>query len=1089
MLVKKVVNKPITMLILFSLLIILSIYTFSRLNIDLFPEFKSTSLRISTDYAGSSAKEVEEKVTRILEGNLSLVKNIETMTSSSYKGYSDIILKFYHGTNLDLALNEVRDTLELSKGSLPKDASFPRVSRGFRPDEGVSVISFLIYANRSIVDLKRYADEILKPRLERLDGVGVVHVSGGGSKHILVEVSQNRLEAYGLNLSDIVPFISSQNVELSVGDVFDDDLKYPVQVSGNFNSINDLEDVVIAYKPYSLKDNSFVQVRLRDIATIKAISEKKRYVYYNDRHNDNRPSIEVSIEKQNDANFVTVSDAVNEELKKIKLILPKDISLDIFADNAEYIREAISSVSNSAYSGAFLALCIIFFFLRSFRATVIIGIAIPLAIIITFCLMYFANISLNIMSLSGLALSVGMLVDCSIVVIENIYRYRQKGAKLISSAILGTQEMMLPIIAATVTSICVFAPLLIFKSELGIIGDLIKDFAFTIVISLTVSLFVAIFLVPVLSSYYIGLYTVFQKPIKNKLIERIDSVLYKISAFGEKSYVILLNWVLNRKLVFLLFVTCSFIVSLLLFPFLDVSFMPKEYSPVINFSFGFPKETSLDVSKFYSDKVLEILKSEIKTYKGIISEVYSKGFIFKVLLPSKKEVDGDIYNEEEIQYRISQHVKRVCPILDPNNIFSSSSSFGGPTIEIKIMASNFESAKEYGKLLVGLLEKNFSSIVNPRLNIEEDLQIDIDIDREKAYSYGISIETIAREVKASIHGISSGKYVEDGVSYDILLKLDKGDIVDLKGLDDIFVINKFGVKVPLSLISNFKKINGVKRLFRENQSLVVKLTAGIAPNESLASVTRDLVDFVTNKVPQKDGIFVKFEGEYDEFKKIMKQFKLIILMAILLVFGVMAAQFESLLKPFIILFTIPLTLIGVILVYFISREKIYVLTAFGMLMLVGVVVNTGIVLVDYINLLLKRGFALREAVIEAGRSRFRPIVMSSLTSIVGLFPLAFSDSNNSSLLKPIAFTFIGGMIASTFLALLFIPMLFEAFSNFSIKNFILVKLLFFVCKINGKRKNVNLLNKNKNNDNISKIDANGNVKVDDIFDDVFIDED
>ncbi|WP_434756800.1 efflux RND transporter permease subunit [Borrelia puertoricensis] len=1049
MLVKKVVGKPITMLILFSLLMMLSIYTFSRLKIDLLPNIGDSYITISTQYAGSSAKEVEEKVTSILESNLSLVKNIKTITSSSFKGHSSINLQFYHGTNLDLALNEIRDALEISKRSLPKEASLPRIYRGSLGSS--PIISFVMYSDRPILELKRYADNVLKPKLERLNGVGRVQVIGGGDKHILIEVSQNRLEAYGLTLSEIVPFISSQNVEFSVGNMLDNDLEYQAQVSGRFNSIKDLENVVIAYrKPsiYSLGDNSFVQVRLRDIASVKSVAQDvEDYVYYNDK-----PSIVISIQKESDANSVFVSDAVNAEVEKIKLSLPKDIFLDISYDDAEHIKKAISSVANSAYSGAVLALCIIFFFLRSFRATIIIGITIPLAIVITFCLMYFANISLNVMSLSGLALSVGMLVDCSIVIIENIYKYRQKGAKLISSAILGTQEMMLPIMAATLTSICVFAPMLIFKAELGVIGDFVRDFAFTIVISLVASLFVAVFLVPVLSSYYIGLYTASQKPIKNKLIKRIDDFLYGIYFVGERFYVKLLNYVLTWKLACLLIIFFSFILSLVLFPLLNVSFLPYEHSSLIRFDFKFPHKTSLKISKFYSDKILEIVKSEIKVYKSIISEINSNGFTFNVAFPLKEEVDGEfVEDEEDVRYRVYKRVERLYPDFN-SNTSSREGTFGASPIEIKIIASDFEYAREYGEFLVSLLKKRFPSLVNPRLNILEEMQIDIEIDREKAYSYGINMETLSREIRANIGGISAGNYIEGGVSYDILLRLDRGNIASFKDLDKISILNASGVQIPFSSIVRLKKTKGIGEISREDQSLVVKLTAGIAPGENLALVTANVVDFVTNKVPQRDGVLVKFGGEYSEFTSSMQHFGVIMFMAVLLVFGVMAAQFESLLKPFVILFTIPLTLIGVVLFYFISGEKVSVFTAIGMLMLIGVVVNTGIVLVDYINLLLKRGFNLRDAVLEAGRSRFRPILMSALTSIIGLFPLAFSSSSESDLVKPIAFTFIGGMVASTFLTLLFIPIIFEIFYKLSMKAFISFKSGISVDKIELKRR-------------------------------------
>ncbi|WP_038443346.1 efflux RND transporter permease subunit [Borrelia anserina] len=1084
MLVKRVVGKPITMLILFSLLVMISVYTFSRLKIDLLPSIEENYITVSTHYAGSSAKEVEEKVTSVLEGSLASVKNIKKITSSSFKSQSSINLQFYHGTDLDLALNEIRDALELSKNLLPKEVDLPRIYRG-RLDSS-SVLTFVIYADRSVLELKKYADSVLKPKLERLNGVGQVKVVGGGDRHVLIEVSQNRLEAYGLTLSEIVPFVSSQNFEFSVGDILDSNLEYQTQVLGKFNSIRDLEDVVVAYRKsstYSLGDNSLVQVRLRDIASVKSTAKDLQgYAYYN-----GKPSIVISIQKQSDANSVAVSDAVNSEIEKIKLMLPRDISLDVFYDNANHIKKAISSVSDSAYSGAILALCIIFFFLRSFRATVIIGIAIPIAIVLTFCLMYFAGISLNVMSLSGLALSVGMLVDCSIVVIENIYRYRQKGAKLVSSAILGTQEMMLPIIAATLTSICVFAPMLIFRAELGIIGDFVRDFAFTIVISLTASLVIAVFLVPVLSSYYVRLYTTFQRPIKNKLIKRIDDFCYRIYSIGEMYYVKLLNYILIRKMAFSLIILFSFILSLVLFPFLNVSFMPNDSSSLIHFNFNFPHKTSLEISKSYSDKVLEILKSEIKVYKSIIAEIDSSGFVFSVILPLKEEIDEKfVESEEDIQYRVYKRVESLYPNLNPSASLERS-SFGGPPIEIKITALDFEYAREYGELLVNLLKREFPNLVNPTLDIQEQLQIDIEVDREKVYAYKINIETLSREIGASINGILAGKYIEDGVSYDILLRLNRDNVASLKDLDKIFITNEVGVKIPLSSVVRLKKTRGISKIPREDQALVVKLTAGIAPGENLALVTAKVMDFVSNRVPQKDGILVKFGGEYDEFASSMKQFGVIIFMAILLVFGVMAAQFESLLKPFIILFTLPLTLIGVVLSYFISGENVSVFTAVGMLMLVGVVVNTGIVLVDYIHLLLNRGFNLREAVLEAGRSRFRPILMSALTSIIGLLPLVFSGSSDTNLVKPIAFTFIGGMVASTFLTLLLIPMIFEVFSGLSLKDFILFRLWSSVDKIDLKRVGEDLSSESKDSDN--KDSTKEKDKVNGNSENAFIDED
>ncbi|UER67344.1 efflux RND transporter permease subunit [Borrelia sp. BU AG58] len=1073
MLVKKVVDKPITMLVLFLLIAMVSVYAFTRLKIDLLPAIENSVITIYTAYPGASPKEVEERVSSVFESSLASVKNVEKIDSSSFKGASSVVVKFHHGSNLDLALNEIRDVIDSLKDLLPKETSTPKIMR-FRSGD-IPVMTFVIYSDRSVSELRRYAVSIVKPRLEGLNGVGLVEVLGGSDRSILIEISQNKLESYGITLSEIAASISSQNFELSAGNVIDNGLEYLTQVPAKFASIRDLENVVVSYRNpdnYSLGSPPPIQIKLKDIAKVKStFKELDYYGYYN-----GKPSIVLELQKHGDASPITVSNAVNEEIDKIRLALPRDISLDLVSDTSEFIKESISSVADSAYYGAILAVCIIFFFLRSFRATIIIGISIPLAVVITFCLMYFVNVSLNLLSLSGLALGVGMLVDCSISVIDNIYKYRQKGTKLIPSAILGAQEMMLPIVSSTLTSICVFAPVLVFRSELGVIADVVRDFAFTIVIALLASLFVAIFLVPVLAVHYVGLYTTFQKPIKNKFIKRVDDFFYGIYYFGEVFYVKLLKYVLSHKVSFSFIIIFSFLLSLFSFLFLNVSSGPSVRSSSIRFTFQFPDKINLESSKFYAGRLLEIIKDEIKDYKSIITQVYSSEVGFQVELPPGGDVDEKVMDPEILKYRVYGRVAQLYPYLN-TKASSEGGFFGGSPIDIKIIASNFEAAKDYGSLLVNALKREFPNLVNLGLNVkEEENQIDIDIDRDKVYSYGISMSALSREIKANIDGISAGKYTEDGLNYDILLRLDRSDITNLKDLNKIFIKNTLGVKIPLSSVARLKKTKGVGVLFREDQSSVVRLKAGIPPGENLASITSKVTDFITNKFPQRDGILVDFKGEYDVFIKSMEQFRTVVFMAVLLVFGIMASQFESLLKPFIIFFTIPLTVVGIALIHLITRETVSVFTGIGMLMLVGVVVNTGIVLIDYINLLVKRGFVLREAVLEGGRSRFRPVLMSALTSIMGLIPLAFSNTSGGALVKPIAITFIGGMTASTFLTLLFIPMIFEIFSKISVKNF-------------SFSKSLKLINKSDSHKKLESVDCDKNNRARDSLNDFFIEED
>ncbi|WKC80477.1 efflux RND transporter permease subunit [Borreliella tanukii] len=1029
MLVKRIVSKPITMLILFSLLMMISLYTFSRLKVDLLPGIDIPQISIHTVYPGASPREVEESVSRVLESGLSSVKNLKNIYSISSKESSTVSLEFYHGTDLDLVLNEIRDALELVKSSLPSKSQTPRI---FRYNlKNIPVMEIVINSVRPVSELKRYAEEIIKPGLERLDGVAIVTVNGGSKKRVLIEVSQNRLESYGLSLSKISSIIASQNFELSAGNILENNLEYLVQVSGKFKSIEEIGNVVIAYKIPDISsgiNSSAIEIKLKDIANIKTdFEDLSEYVEYN-----GLPSISLSVQKRSDANSIAVSNVVMSEIEKLKLSMPKDMKLEIASDSTNFIKASISTVVNSAYFGAMLAIFVIFFFLRSFRATIIIGISIPIAIVLTFCLMYFVNISLNIMSLAGLALGIGMVVDCSIVVIDNIYKYRQKGAKLISSSILGAQEMMLPITSSTFTSICVFGPFLIFKSELGVYGDFFKDFSFTIVISLGVSLLVAIFLVPVLSSHYVGLYTSFQKNIKSAFIRKIDAFFASVYYFLEFLYINLLNIVLNHKLIFGLIVFFSFIGSLLLGLLLDVTTFDRGKDNSIFINLNFSHKTNLEYAKFYSNRFLEIVKSEAKGYKSIISTMNAERITFNVLFPLKEELRDKLIKSidyDAIKYKIMNRIGNLYPEF---NIESSSGNAlgGGDSIKIKISANDFEYIKDYGKTLVSMLKKEIPELVNPRLSVSDfQLQISVEIDRALAYNYGIDMNTILNELKANVNGVVAGQYVENGLNYDIVLKLDRMDVQNLKDLGKIFITNSSGVKIPFSSIATFEKTNKAESIYRENQALTIYLNAGISPNDNLTQITAKVIDFINNKVPHKEGTALKVEGEYNEFSNIMNQFKIIIMMAIIVVFGIMASQFESFLKPFIIIFTIPLTAIGVVLIHFLAGEKLSIFAAIGMLMLVGVVVNTGIVLVDYTGLLIKRGFGLREAIIESCRSRFRPILMSSLTSIIGLIPMAFSSGSGNELLKPIAFTFIGGMTASTFLTLFFIPMLFEIFSN------------------------------------------------------------
>ncbi|WP_319559701.1 efflux RND transporter permease subunit [Marispirochaeta sp.] len=1033
---KTVVGRPTTTAIVFVLLIALGFYAITDLAIDLYPDIEPPVLLLFTDYSGAGPEEVEKRITRPLEGGLSNVSNIEEISSTSAEGNSMIEIEFTWGTDMAEAANDVRDKLEFVKDLLPSEASTPQI---FKFDPSMIPIMYLnVSGNRSPEDLREIAEKIIQPRIEQVEGVALVSVSGGRERIIRVEVPQNRLEAYNLTLTQIQGMLQQQNVSLSGGSIGDGNINYLISTAGDFQSIDQIRNSVIAYRAGSTGEtaasggNPTRTVRLGDIARVyDGYADETNAIFIN-----GRDGVFLTVQKQSGTNSVRTADNVLQRIERLNSELPAGVAIAVIYDTTKIIRASLRQVSSSAITGGVLAIIILLLFLRSFRTTLIIGLTIPISFVITLMLMYFAGLTLNIMTLSGLALGIGMLVDNSIVILENIFRYREKGAKLNTSAVIGTQEMINAIVASTLTTICVFAPLAIFKSQLAMIGELFSGLSFTVVISLLSSLAVAMFLVPVLSSRYLPIRSNRQRPRKG-LSKAIDEFLGGLFEALDRVYKRALTRVLRHKLLTIIIVVLIFGGSLGLLTIASYEFMPEMDDDFIELSVELPLGTKLDITKDVMRRLETITRNEIQAYSSLIVSAGERSFFgflgsvqthkgtLSITLPPYAE---RVETSTEVEQILRSHFDEF-----PSAVFEFTAGGpggGGTPIDVLVKTDDMDLGKETAYRIRDLIKEEIPEITEPVVSLQEGLpELDIVIDRARAYELGLTMATIGQEIRANIEGVVASRYNDDGDEYDIVVILPEEDRNEIPDLDKIFVVNSAGQHIPLASFASTRKTTGPVSINRENQTRTIHVQGGMAPGAKLQKVELQLRKLIADRIPVNENVVLEYSGDYAELMEYGLKFVVILIISILLVFGVMASQFESFLDPFIIFFTIPLVLVGVILIYTVTGQSFSIFTAVGLVMLVGIVVNNGIVLVDYTNLLRKRGMSIIEACVEAGGNRLRPILMTSLTTILALVPMAFFPGEGAELVQPIGKTVVGGLSVATLLTLFLVPVLYALFNG------------------------------------------------------------
>ncbi|KYO68047.1 efflux RND transporter permease subunit [Thermovenabulum gondwanense] len=1010
------IKRPVTMLMIILVILVLGFVSLTRLGIDLLPNFSFPIAVVVTEYSDAGPQEVENMVTKPLEQIIATVKNVKSISSISNEGYSTVIVQFNWGTNMDFATLDLREKIDMVKAYLPSGVKSPQIFK-FDPSM-LPVMEVAVYGMDDISQLKKYAEDEIKPKLLRAEGVASVDIVGGTEREIHIKVDPSKLIFYGITMDNIARALQMENLNLSGGSIAYGDRDYLVRVLSEFKSVSQIENLPITLPSgitIPLKDIARVEDTHKDIATISKYNGK--------------PSITLVIQKQSDYNTVKVADKVQKELDNIKKSAGENLYFVPIFDQAEFIKKAINRVVGNAYSGALLAVLIIYLFLGNLRTTLIIGLSIPISIISTFILVYFNHLTLNMMSLGGLALGVGMLVDNSIVVLENIFRHRERGEDSIASAINGTNEVTNAIVASTLTTIAVFLPIVFIQ---GITAQLFKELALTVTFSLLASLAVAITLVPLLSSRLM----IADKGKKITIIERFSVFYEKV----EKRYRKLLAWALNNRKKVVATATVLFIVSLALIPLVGTEFLPQSDAGMINVSIEMPYGTRLEKVEETVNLVVDRIKN-IKEIEGILTNVgvsgSGSGMGFSTTSKNEAQVSIKLVPLSERKRKSAQvadEIRSICRTIPGAKITVRSVStfdFSGGNllkpISIVIKGDDLNKLKEISDRVVTAVRS-----VEGTREVESSLdkgrpEIQIKVDKLKVAFYGLNSAQIAKIIESNLSGFTATKYKYQGEEINVVVKADEDVVSSIDKLENLIIPTPSGGLVTLSQIAEIKKENGPVAINREDQVRAVTVSGAIS-GRPVGVVNREIEEKLKT-IPLPPGYEIKMGGEQEQLVEAFADLSFALILAVLLVYMVMAAQFESLFQPFIIMFSVPLAVIGVVLSLVLTGRNLNVPAFIGVIMLGGIVVNNAIVLIDFINQLRARGYSRTEAILEAGPMRLRPILMTTLTTILGLFPLALGLGEAGELRAPMATVVIGGLTVSTMLTLVVIPVVYTIFED------------------------------------------------------------
>lgn len=1049
--VKFSINRPVTITMFMVAAVVFGYVAFDRLPINLLPDISYPTLTIRTEYSGTAPGEVENLISKPVEEAVGIISGVIRTSSISRPGISDVILEFDWDTDMDFASLEVREKLDML--TLPLNADPPLLLR-FDPSLD-PIMRIGLAGDESLIALRLFAEERIKQELEPLDGVASVQVSGGLEEEIQINVNEGKLASLGIPVTQVTQRMAEENVNLTGGTLKDGDAEFLVRTLNEFKTVDEMDDIVIGMQGQA-------PILLQDIAEIQK-SHKERSII---THLNGEESVEIAVYKEADKNTVTVAQTVKEQLASVMKEFEEynvPLKMTIVNDQSLFIQNSVDEVLQTAIWGGILAILVLYLFLRSMKSTIIIGFTIPISIVVTFFFMYLADVSLNIMSLGGLALGVGMLVDNSIVVLESIDRYRKQNYSQIEASDRGTTEVGKAVIASTLTTVCVFVPIIFVE---GIAGQLFNDQALAVTFSLLASLMVALTLIPMLSSrqleisdeksieskkqkknplHKLWIKIFVQSPailvnivqrifsgigkLLNKLLKPIYSIFDSVLFSLTDNYPKFLHTVLNHRLKFLGGTFLLFVLSLASLNFIGSELIPEmsqgEFFVDVLLPIGTPLEKTEIVIEEMAQRAEKV--PGIKSIYAVSGTAAQMGFSATELrenlgqLHIQLERRDDRSEEQSIMDELREQFSTI-PALEYKISRPTLFSFRTP-IEVEIRGYNLLELERISLALAQEM-RTIEGLRDVKASTEGgNPEVQIVFNRHRVAQLGLDIASIGTIIRNKVLGEVSTELNRQDRKVDIRVRAraeDRNDIEDLKRL----VVNSTGsVPIQLSAVADVKMERGPSEIRRIDQERVALVTANFKGRD-LGSVSED-IQTIINDIQLPPDFRVRISGQQREMATSFDSMKLAIALAIFLVYLVMASQFESLVQPFIIMFTIPFALIGVIFTLVITRTPISVVVLIGLIMLAGIVVNNAIVLIDYINQLRKTGLAKRDAIKQGGQVRLRPILMTTITTVLGLLPMALGLGEGAELRTPMAVTVIGGLLVGTILTLVVIPTVYD----------------------------------------------------------------
>ncbi|WP_028403274.1 efflux RND transporter permease subunit [Ectobacillus panaciterrae] len=1017
------IRRPVTILMMMVALLIVGAISVPLLPVDLYPNMNIPTVMIATSWNGASPGEVESQVTKKVEGAVATVAGVSQVSSTSQTGQSVVSVQFSYKTNLDQAVLALRDKLDRIRKSLPSDADTPTVVRA--DPNSQPILSLAIYGNLDPIALRSIADNTVSPAIQRTDGVASVNVSGGRVRQIQVLVDPNKLTEYGLSINSVVSALGNDNTSLDAGMVNKGSQLVPLHLNGDFRNVSDIQQVQIPVGKGST-------IPLSQIAQINDSYQDVTVL----TRKDGMQSVGISILKQSDSNTVSVATNVQQEVSKLQSTLPKGVHISVLSDQSQYIRDSIQTVVEHTLLGAAISILVLIFFLRSIRATFVIGVVIPIAIISTFSLMYFANQSINTITLGGLALGLGSLVDFAVVVLESIYRKRSEGYDAVEGAKRGTAEVGTAVIASALAQISVFGTA-VFTT--GMAQQIFLPMALVVVFSHIAALFAAVTLVPMLSS----------KWLKGNIEENtqghpMNPVIWFQKGMNRlyKGYGTLLHWALHHRIIVVFCTILLFAGSIMLVPLVGSELMPSSDQGQLRVNINLTQGTNLDQTNKIASNAEELVRKipEVATIYTTVgsgggSSYQSNGTntasLQVTLKPTSQRTKSTDNIVEEIRNELGSFPGAKVTVNTVSQAFGKmgggNGGSGGGDVEVDVTGPDLHVLQQLGDLVARDMNR-VKGVRNAVSSLDRSApEYQLTIDRVAAAHYGVAVKDILTSLRTAYQGaIATGFNTADS-QVDVVVKYPESFSNELANLKNVVITSSNGTQVPLSEVSSIQLTSSPAKIQRQNQQRTVAVQASVFGVDA-GTVTKQVQQQVS-QIQAPDGYHIVMGGQQKDMNQSFQNLGLMLGLSVLLVYMVMAGLFESLYAPFVIMFSLPPTFVGAVIGLAVTHRTINMNSIIGMIMLMGIVVNNAIVLIDYTNQLRKQGYSLQDALLQAGPIRLRPILMTTGITVLAMLPLVIGLGAGAETQASMATVVAFGLTFSTLVTLVLVPVVYTIFDQ------------------------------------------------------------